>query len=35
MPYRKLKYLPTIRKIPDEIWDEISCHFRQKNPIRP
>ena len=23
MPYRKLKYLPTIRKIPDDLWDEI------------
>ena len=23
MPYRKLKYLPTIRKIPDDLWNEI------------
>jgi transposase len=23
VPYRRIKYLPTIRKIPDELWDEI------------
>jgi transposase len=23
VPYRKLKYLPTIRNIPDDLWDEI------------
>ena len=23
MPYRTLKHLPTIRKIPDDLWDEI------------
>ncbi|MGB8036016.1 MAG: hypothetical protein WCF03_19540, partial [Nitrososphaeraceae archaeon] len=23
MPYRKLKYLPTIRKIPDELWKKV------------
>ena len=23
MPYRPIKHLPSIRKIPDELWDEI------------
>jgi len=23
MPYRPIKHLPAIRKIPDELWDEI------------
>ena len=23
MPYRRIKYLPTIRRIPDDLWNEI------------
>ena len=27
MPYRPIKHLPSIRKIPDELWDEIKIIF--------
>jgi len=34
VPYRKLKYLPTVRRIPDELWNGMrsSWCFRQKKP---
>ena len=32
MPYRKLKYLLTIRKIPDDLWDEIKLLLPSEKP---
>lgn len=32
MTYRKKKHLPTIRKIPDELWDEIKIILPPEKP---
>ena len=32
MPYRKLKYLPTIRRIPDDLWDKIKLLLPSEKP---
>jgi hypothetical protein len=32
VPYRKLKYLPSIRKIPDDLWDEIKLLLPSEEP---
>jgi len=32
VPYRPIKYLPTIRKIPDELWDEIKLLLPPEKP---
>ena len=32
MPYRKLKYLPIIRKIPDDLWNEIKLLLQSEKP---
>ena len=32
MPCRKLKYLPTIRKIPNDLWDEIKLLLPSEKP---
>jgi putative transposase len=32
VPYRKLKYLPTIRRIPDDLWDEIRLLLPSEKP---
>jgi transposase len=32
VPYRKLKYLPTVRKIPDDLWDEIKLLLPSEKP---
>ncbi|MGB6628671.1 MAG: transposase, partial [Nitrososphaeraceae archaeon] len=32
MSYRKLKYLPTIRKIPNDLWDEIKLLLPSEKP---
>jgi hypothetical protein len=36
MHYRRVKHVPPIRIIPDELWDELSYYFHQrKQIIRP
>jgi hypothetical protein len=35
VPYGKLRYLPTVRSIPDDLWDEIDYCFHRKNQIIP
>jgi hypothetical protein len=32
VPYGKLKYLPTVRKIPDDLWDEIELLLPSGKP---
>ena len=32
MPYRSIKHLPSIRKIPDELWDEIKIILPPEKP---
>ena len=32
MPYRPIKHLPTIRKIPDGLWDEIKLLLPPEKP---
>ena len=32
MPYRPTKHLPSIRKIPDELWDEIKIILPSEKP---
>jgi hypothetical protein len=32
VPYRRIKYLPTIRKIPDELWNEIKLLLPSEKP---
>ena len=32
MPYRPIKHLPSIRKIPDELWDEIKIILPPEKP---
>ncbi|MGB7638261.1 MAG: hypothetical protein WBL88_11900 [Nitrososphaeraceae archaeon] len=32
MPYRKLKYFPIIRKISDDLWDEIKLPLPSEKP---
>ena len=32
MPCRKLKYLLTVRRIPDELWNEINLLLPPKKP---
>ena len=32
MPYGKLKYLPTIRRISDDLWDEIELLLPSEKP---
>ena len=32
MPYRRIKYLPNIRKIPDELWDEMKILLPPEKP---
>jgi putative transposase len=32
VPCRKLKYLPTIRKIPNDLWDEIKLLLPSEKP---
>jgi hypothetical protein len=32
VPYRKLKYLPTVRSIPDDFWDEIEILLSWEKP---
>ena len=33
MAYDRVKYLPTIKRIPDEIWDEIGMFLPPEKPI--
>ena len=32
MPYRKLKYLPTVRRIHNNLWDEIELLLPSEKP---
>jgi hypothetical protein len=32
VPYRRIKYRLTIRKIPDELWDDIKLMFPTEKP---
>jgi putative transposase len=32
VPYRRLKHLPTIRKLPDDLWDEIKLLLPSEKP---
>ena len=32
MAYDRVKYLPTVRKIPDELWDEIRLILPSEKP---